>query len=108
MKGLAAAILPAVLAWAGAAATGCGDPAQAGPAVPDSTMIEVLVDLHLAAARLQLVPDAPTGLRDSVLALHGLDSTSFLRAMAWYEANPDAYVAVYGAVVDRLNAESRP
>jgi len=83
---------------------GCEAPAEAERTLPDSTLIEVLVDLHLAGARLQVTPDAPIGLRDSVLALHGLDSTSFLEAMAWYESHPDEYVAVYGTVLDRLSA----
>lgn len=104
MPGLAA------LALAGCVLTtvGCSRSEHTGAAIPDSTMIAVLVDLHLAGARQQLPGDAPAGLRDSVLAHHGLDSSAFASHMAWLEAHPDDYVSVYGAVVDRLNAERKP
>lgn len=89
-------------------AAGCGEPARSDRTLPDSTLIEVLMDLHLAGARLQMEPAISPGLRDTVLARHGLDSTSFLEAMAWYEEHPDEYVAVYGTVVDRLAEERDP
>ena len=98
--------IPSVLVTlAVTASLGCGAPEDTERTLPDSTLIEVLVDLHLSGARLQVTPDAPVGLRDSVLALHGLDSVSFLEAMTWYESHPDEYVAVYGTVLDRLSAE---
>lgn len=88
-------------------AAGCTDD---GPrrTLSDSTAVSVLVDLHLAGARERLDAEPPPDLRDSVLARHGLDSTSFRQGMAWYEAHPEQYVAIYGAVVDQLNAERDP
>ncbi len=100
--------LPAALVAASLISTGCSGPDEPVRTVSDSTLVEVLMDLHLAGARRQVDAKASPGLRDSVLALHGLDSTSFLEAMAWYEAHPEEYVAVYGTVVDRLAEEREP
>ena len=95
------------LALAGSLAGCAGEPAPQ-QVLPDSTMIRVISDLHLATARYELDDGAAPGLRDSVLAMHGLDSTAFEEAMAWYRAHPSEYAAVYGAVIDRLNAERNP
>lgn len=108
MTGPARSILAAFWAAGFLGAVGCSGPSEPVRTLPDSTLIEVLMDLHLAGARIQVDPDAMPGLRDSVLSLHGLDSTSFVEAMAWYEAHPEEYVAVYGTVVDRLAEEREP
>ena len=101
---LAIALLVTVLAVPG---TGCSTP-DPGPPVPDSIMVSVIADLHLAGARQRLDPAGRSVTRDSVLAEHGLDSTRFAAASAWLREHPDAFVALYGAVVDRLNANRTP
>lgn len=82
---------------------GCADPEVREIVVPDSTMIVVLADLHLADARARL-PDQAKGTRDSVLAHHGLDSTAFQAAMDGLLAHPQELTRMYDAVLDRLNA----
>lgn len=78
------------------------------PASNDSLLVEVLVDLHLLDARSTIVKDVQPGRRDSVLWRHGLDSAGFEAAMRRYLDHPEAYEALYGRVVDRLNAERIP
>lgn len=82
---------------------GCADTEEREIVVPDSTMIVVLADLHLADARARL-PDQAKGTRDSVLAHHGLDSTVFEAAMDGLLAHPQELTRMYDAVLDRLNA----
>ena len=73
--------------------------------VPDSTMVEVLVDLYLAGARTDVADHLPAASRDSVLARHGLDSTANRSALRYFAAHPAAYGALYERVVDRLAIE---
>ena len=108
MSGPTRSYRTAIAAGALLLAGGCSESADRDRTLPDSTLIEVLMDLQLAGARQQIGHEVPPGLRDTVLARHGLDSISFLEAMAWYEAHPDEYVAVYGTVVDRLAEERDP
>ncbi|NNE69137.1 MAG: DUF4296 domain-containing protein [Rhodothermales bacterium] len=83
--------------------TGCVQEEEREIVVPDSTMIVVLADLHLADARARL-PDQAIGLRDSVLAYHGLDSTTFELAMDGLLDYPQELTRLYDSVLDRLNA----
>lgn len=81
----------------------CGRPPEAAP-LPDSTLVVVFTDLHLAGARLRLEPGVPDGQRDSVLQRHGVDPADFEASVAWLRDHPDAFVGIYGSVLDRLNA----
>jgi hypothetical protein len=87
-----------------AGVTGCESSLTRGPAVPDSTLVDVLVDLHLEAARHEsgVLTDS---LRREVLSRHAVDSARFARTLAHYSEHPEAYVPLYDRVIDRLNAE---
>jgi hypothetical protein len=76
--------------------------------VPEETLIEVLIELHLAGARAGADLDVPPGLRDSILTRYGLDDASFAQGMEYYVQRPDDYAALYNTVLDRLSAESLP
>jgi hypothetical protein len=83
------------------ASAGCSDEQ---PPLNRDTMRTVLVDLHIAEARLS-TPGLDTRLpRDSILARHGVAPARFDSARAYYTRHPDAYHALYEEVVDSLRA----
>jgi uncharacterized protein DUF4296 len=86
---------------------GCAEPVERDPVLDDSTLVTVLADLHLADARARL-PDSEPGLRDSVLAFHGVDSVALRTTLEGLIENPDDLVALYSRVLDRLNAVRAP
>ena len=85
----------------------CSDLASEAPPVPDSTMVDVLVVLHLAEQREALQADLSPALRDSVLARHGLDTATYADAIAFYAAHPERYAGLYEDVIERLETERR-
>jgi hypothetical protein len=91
----------------GAALSACGTAAD-HPPLADSVMVAVLAELHLADARAEVEGNVPPAIRDSVLARHGLDSARYAAALQYYVAHPDTFEALYGRVVDRLEAERLP
>lgn len=100
------AVLAVTVTWLaviGGAGAGCGAGTETAP-VADSVLVEVFADLHLAGAWLRLEPGGAPGLRDSVLARHGLDSATFAGSVAWLREHPENFVAIYGSVLDRLSA----
>lgn len=68
-------------------------------------MVEVFIEIHLAAARQSLDYTALPAERDSILARHGLDSTRFQNILDTYAAHPETYSALYAAVLDRMTEE---
>lgn len=91
----------------GALAGGCRT-GTSGKAVPDSTMVKLLVELHLAHGRVE-VTDRPLEFpRDSILRVYGVDSSAYANAIAYYAEHPEEYSSVYGRVLDRLSAERMP
>lgn len=133
--GRAAAVLIAAVMF-----VGCGDGGNermtrhvsGDPALTDSTLIEILADLHLADARRFLAardslqdstlqhstspdsasPDQPDLLLrltgdaaavDSVLDAHGVTRAGYDSALDWYVDHPDQFVNLYNRVLDRLN-----
>jgi hypothetical protein len=82
--------------------TGC-DPHRAGPSMADSTAVALLADLHIAKAREDLYGSAPEGVRDSILANYGLDSTSFEGILDYYAEEPDHYAIIYADVLDFIS-----
>ena len=74
-------------------------------AVSDSTLVEVLVDFHIAGSRERLGHEGPEGLRDSILALHGVEEEAFRASIDYYAEHPDEYVDLYRDVLDRIVSE---
>lgn len=75
------------------------------PPLSDSTMVEVLIELHLVNARLDLQYDLPPAVRDSILFKYGLDAQRFEDLIAYYADHPEAYAALYTTMLDRLSDE---
>ena len=86
---------------------GCAETVPRREVIPDSLLVVVLADLHLADARAR-IPGEPVGLRDSVLAHHGVDEKTFQEAMDGFVAYPDEFTELYNSVLDRLNAARTP
>jgi len=89
------------------AVVGCADPREEPP-LADSTMVEVMIDLHLAVARAEVTQQVPAGIRDSIFTTHAVDSSAYARTIWHYAQNPDKYEHIYGEVLDRLNSERIP
>lgn len=87
--------------------SGCAGSADDSP-VPDSTMVRVLLELHLAVARAEVTGEIPPNIRDSILVAYGIDSTSYAKSILYYADHPDKYEAVYTRVLDRLNSARMP
>jgi hypothetical protein len=94
-------ILLTVAVWC----TGCSAVTSDEPPVSDSTLVQVLLELHLASARAEVVRDVSPTLRDSILFHYGLDSTSFEAALSYYIDRPEEYKALYTKVLDQINEE---
>lgn len=89
------------------AAVGCIGEGRSRAPIPDSTMVEVLVELHLLEARMEVAPpdSALTGPgRDEIFRSHGVDSTRFARTVDYYAERLEAYGRLYDRVTDRLQA----
>lgn len=99
-----AAWLPGLLALLLA---GCVQTPERVVVIPDSTLVVVLADLHLADARARL-PNQAIGLRDTVLAFHGLNEAVFQEAMDSFDAHPEELTNLYNTVLDKLNATRSP
>ena len=102
-----AALLVAVAVVAGLVAGCDGSPDGDGPDV-DSTLVDALVEVHLADARAALSDSTGRGgdsLRAVALAAHGLDAASLERALDRLARDPDRAEATYAAVTERLRGE---
>jgi len=99
--GVLGATLAAAPLAAGLAGCGAGDRPPRG-VLADSTLVEVLVGVHLAAARAAHTGEPAESLRVAALAHAGTDTTALREALNAYAQRPAALVAVYDRVLDRL------
>lgn len=85
---------------------GCSPFTAEEPPVADSTLVEVLIELHLAQGRAEVEEDSlPPAVRDSILARHEIDEDRFHSAMNYYASHPEDYLELYNEVLNRLSAE---
>jgi len=88
--------------------SGCGLDDEPPLPVADTTMVSVLLDLHLLRARSTyrdtVSSDAFERQREAVLTRYGMDDTQLEAAIEAYIRRPDAYENAYGTVIDSLNA----
>ncbi len=86
--------------------SGCSPLLTEPPPVSDSTMVEVLTELHLAEALQHAAsPPLPPSIRDSILERHQLTPASFEAALEYYALDAEEYAALFERVLERLNAE---
>lgn len=74
------------------------------PPVPDSTFVQVLANMHLAAARHATEVPLPDTLRRTILQRYGVSQADFDAALSYHTAHPEAYKTLYESVVDTLGA----
>ena len=98
---LRVALLAAAVLW------GCDEAETAERPDVDSSLVDVLVDLHLADARGEMdgAPTAGDSLRALVYTLHGLDSTDLARRLDETAGRDGAATALAEAVEQRLSTE---
>jgi hypothetical protein len=84
---------------------GCSSFVAEEPPSSDSTMVEVLIELHLARARQNIQQDLSPAVRDDILKAYGLSEEQFRENMARYAEHPEAFVDLYTRMMDRLAAE---
>ncbi|HET6566725.1 MAG TPA: DUF4296 domain-containing protein [Rhodothermales bacterium] len=75
------------------------------PRVADSTLVSALADLHLVRARQQLGYTVPPGLRDSILASHGMTARQYRHVVSYFAEHPDEYADLYSRVLDQVLME---
>lgn len=94
-----------------AVAAGCGDAPQGDGTAIDSTLVDVLADLHLADARAALDTTArdPARLGDSLrqvaLVAHDLDSATLAARLDRLSEDPQQLRATYDALDTQLGLE---
>lgn len=77
---------------------------DAGPRpLSDSTLVDVLAGLHVAASRAETYGEPTWDWRDSVLAAHGVDSVQLRITLLEHADRPEEFIHLYSAVLDRLN-----
>lgn len=89
------------------ALAGCNDGGPAGPGIPDSLMVEALVEIHLADARAAHSGEDRDSLRARALDAHGLDTTDLARALDYFAEHPEDYQPIYDLVLDQIIREQR-
>lgn len=75
------------------------------PPVADSTLVDVLVELHLAEARAASASSFPRALPDSILARYGVTRETVEDALAQRIEDPEGYAALMRQVEDGLMEE---
>lgn len=81
----------------------CTLPVTSDPPTSDSTLVQVLADLHTLRARDEIRGDVTPEQYEAVLRQHGLDSTQFNATLDYYVEHPEDYLTLYDEVLDRLN-----
>ncbi|HEX9658807.1 MAG TPA: hypothetical protein VGA18_00840 [Rhodothermales bacterium] len=95
---------PAVVALllGGVVLSGCESKGSAGPGIPDSLLVDVLVDVYSATARAHLDGTDPDSARVEAMAHFGLDTVALNRTLHYFAENPDSAATVYQRALDSL------
>ena len=80
-------------------------PTEAITPIPDSTMIQLLIELHLAEARAQTLQTDTASLRDSIFLFYDIEPDAFEAAMEYYTQHPENYLKIYSEALDKLSDE---
>ncbi|MEO0559867.1 MAG: hypothetical protein AAF170_16985, partial [Bacteroidota bacterium] len=106
----ALSLLTCMVLLIGVPASGCGEGRNAEQAAVDSSLVHVLVDLHLADARGAVRGESSLSdsLRDLVYEHHGWDSTRLDQRLTEVALEADAVAALTEAVESQLALEQQP
>lgn len=73
--------------------------------LPDSTLVDVLMEFHLAQVRTHHFGDTTfVALRDSILSHYDIPEAQLEEALRYYSRHPSAYASLHDAVRDSLEA----
>jgi hypothetical protein len=88
------------------AAAGCrGGERAPATALPDSLLVEAIVESHLAAVRAERTGEDQDSLRAAALTELGFDEADLNAALDAYAQEPEAFARLYERVVVRLLTE---
>lgn len=65
-------------------------------------LADLLVDVHLTRARMEIGAADNSNYIDSLLHAHDVTREEYENAMAYYANNPDRFVSLMDSVIDRL------
>lgn len=82
--------------------TGCGGGSKDGPPIPDSLLVDVLVDVYSATARAHLESLNADSARAEAVARFGLDTADLTRTLNYFAENPDSASKFYQGALDSL------
>ncbi len=81
------------------------DISDVAPPLSDSIMVQIIVELHLAEAKVELLKEDQLNFRDSILTHYKVSLEEFEANMAFYRENPDAYHKIYSTALDKMSDE---
>ena len=76
--------------------------------VPDSTLVDVLVELHLVEARIDAGFEVPVGLRDSIFQHYEVTEEAVTATLEYYVEHPQEYLQLMEDVQERLSRATAP
>lgn len=81
--------------------------ADSPPTTPlaDSTLVQALIESHIASARSGRTGEPVDSLRTAAYASLGIDSADVMEAVDIYSRHPQAFVRLYDRVLDQLVEE---
>lgn len=91
-----------VLSLAVAAGGGCTGSEPAGATVPDSLLVDAIVEVYSATAKAHLEGTDADSARFEAAKRLGIDTATFNRTIEYLAENPDSASAVYQRALDSL------
>ena len=82
--------------------TGCGDHSRTSEGVPDSLLVDVIVEVFAATARAELDGTDSGVARQEALARFGLDTAALSQTLKVLAEDPDSAAVVYQRALDSL------
>jgi hypothetical protein len=85
----------------------CGDNAANRERIPDSLLVDVLVEVYTATAKAHLEGTDPELARVEAIRQFGIDTVVLNRTIDYLAENPDSAAVVYKRALDSLIVEQR-
>ncbi len=78
---------------------------EIAPPLSDSLMVQIIMELHLAEAKVELFKEDQIDFRDSIFSHYGVSKADYEANMAYYRERPDEYHKVYSEALDKMSNE---